>query len=56
MATYYRRIGFRSPTGGTNRYESVAAITAGRRVMQDAMEHSTEVNAAVVRIKARDRE
>jgi hypothetical protein len=56
LATYYRRIGFKSPAGGTNRFESAAAIAAGRRVMQDAMEHSTEVNAAVVRVKQGDRE
>ena len=54
LAAFYRRIGFKSPAGGTNRFESAAAIAAGRRVMQDAMEHSGEVNAALVRVKQGD--
>jgi hypothetical protein len=56
LAAFYRRIGFKSPVGGTNRFESAAAIATGRRVMQDAMEHSGELNAAIVRVKRRDGE
>ena len=33
LAAFYRRIGFKSPAGGTNRFESAAAIAAGRRVI-----------------------
>jgi hypothetical protein len=51
LAAFYRRIGFKSPAGGTNRFESAAAIATGRRVMQDAIDHPSEVNAAVVRVK-----
>jgi hypothetical protein len=56
LAAFYRRVGFKSPAGGTNRFESAAAIAAGRRVTRDAMEHSTEVNAAVDRMKQGDHE
>src|SRR5262245_18128637 len=56
LARFYRRVGFRSPAGGTNRFESAAAIATGRRVMQDAMEHSTEINAVVDRVQAAQRQ
>ena len=51
VAAFYRRTGFRSPVGGANRFESAAAIAAGRRVMNDASEHASDVNAAVGRAK-----
>jgi len=56
LAAFYRRTGFRSPAGGTNRFESAAAIMAGRRVMNEAMEHASDANAAAVRAKPGDHE
>ena len=51
LAACYRRIGFSSPAGGRNRFESTAAIEAGRRVTRDAMLHASDVDAAILRAK-----
>src|SRR5262245_41629618 len=51
LGAYYRRIGFRSPAGGTNRFESAAAIVTGRRVVQDALDHAADLSAAFDRLK-----
>jgi hypothetical protein len=56
LAAFYRRSGFRSPAGGTNRFESAAAIVAGRRVMNDAMQRASDVNAAAVRARQGEHE
>src|SRR5262245_53070648 len=55
LARFYRRVGFRSPAGGNNRFESAAAIATGRRVMQDAADHEREMHAVVLRVQAAQR-
>ena len=51
LAAFYSRIGFISSAGGRNRFESAAAIEAGRRVMRDATAHASDVDAAIGRVR-----
>jgi hypothetical protein len=48
LAAFYHRVGFAVPSGRAARFESAAAIDAGRRVMRDAAAHVAAAAAATI--------